>query len=193
MTKIYQVQKRRGINRRLANRGNFKTLYNKSMTNKSQQLQDNNHKNAIGEQNSEEELDQEEIQDSLEHQIAESGKSDVERSDRIVDANDSFNMDDYDGSLNGSIDDVELHKRNFADMKDDRQIVKIAATNDKFKLVERPRFLFSFDTTTWENKFATSVFRKHFTTELCTYITKAIFDLFLGQALVYSIYKQDQI
>ena len=163
------------------------------MTNKSQQLQDNNHKNAIGEQNSEEELDQEEIQDSLEHQIAESGKSDVERSDRIVDANDSFNMDDYDGSLNGSIDDVELHKRNFADMKDDRQIVKIAATNDKFKLVERPRFLFSFDTTTWENKFATSVFRKHFTTELCTYITKAIFDLFLGQALVYSIYKQDQI
>jgi len=102
-------------------------------------------------------------------------------------------MDDYDGSLNGSLDDVELHKRNFADMKDDRQIVKIAATNDKFKLVERPRFLFSFDTTTWENKFATSVFRKHFTTELCTYITKAIFDLFLGQALVYSMYKQDQI
>ena len=116
----------------------------------------------------------------MEHHIAESNKSDVERSDRIVDANDSINMDDYDGSLNGSIDDVELHKRNFADMKDDRQIVKIAATNDKFKLVERPRFLFSFDTTTWENKFATSVFRKHFKTELCTYITKAIFDLFLG-------------
>lgn len=71
-------------------------------------------------------------------------------------------------------------------MKDDRQIVKIAATNDKYKLVERPRFLFSFDTVTWESKFATSVFRKHYKTELCTYLTKAVFDVLLSQALVYS-------
>lgn len=61
MTKIYQVQKRRGINRRLANRGNFKNLYNKSASSKPQQLQDNNHNGAIGEQNSEEELNMEEI------------------------------------------------------------------------------------------------------------------------------------
>ena len=38
-------------------------------------------------------------------------------------------------------------------MKDDRQIVKIAALNDKYKLVERPRFLAFFDTVTWESKF----------------------------------------
>lgn len=78
-------------------------------------------------------------------------------------------------------------------MKDDRAIVKIAATNDKYKLVERPRFLFSFDTMTWESKFATSVFRKHFQTELCTFLTKAVFDLLLSQALVYAYYKNSRI
>ena len=98
-------------------------------------------------------------------------------------------MDDYEDSDNGSFDDIEQQKHNFTNLKDDRQIVKIAATNDKYKLVERPRFLFSFDTTTWENKFATSVFRKHFNTELCTFLTKAVFDLFLSQALVYAMYK----
>ena len=118
------------------------------------------------------------------------GKGSVARSDRIIDPNDSLNQE---GSLNGSLDDHEFNKRNFAEMKDDRAIVKIAAINDKYKLVERPRFLFSFDTTTWESKFATSVFRKHFSTELCTYLTKVCFDLLMSQALVYAIWKTDRI
>lgn len=78
-------------------------------------------------------------------------------------------------------------------MQDDRHIVKIAALNDKYKLVERPRFLSSFDTITWENKFATSVFRKHFRTEICTFITKGIFDTLLAEATVYSFYLTENV
>mmetsp|Transcript_34053 Transcript_34053/g.44958 ORF Transcript_34053/g.44958 Transcript_34053/m.44958 type:complete len:155 (+) Transcript_34053:2682-3146(+) len=111
------------------------------------------------------------------------GQGSVALSEQMINANDSYNQDD---SLNGSVDEVEFQKRNFSDMQDDRQIVKIAAINDKYKLVERPRFLSSFNTTTWESKFATSVFRKHFRTEICTFITKGIFDLMLAESLVYS-------
>ena len=73
-------------------------------------------------------------------------------------------------------------------MKDDRTIVKIPALNDKYKLVERPRFLISFSMVTWEGKFATSVFQKYFQTELCTYFTKGIIDLLLSEAIVYAYY-----
>ena len=55
--------------------------------------------------------------------------------------------------MNGSIEDVNFNRRNFADYQDDRKIVKMAALNDKYKLVERPRFLFSFENTIWEGKF----------------------------------------
>ena len=80
-------------------------------------------------------------------------------------------------SLDGSFDDANFNRRNFSDYQDERKIVKLAALNDKYKLVERPRFLFSFETTTWETKFQTWVFRKHFATELSTYIMKSVFDL----------------
>ena len=53
--------------------------------------------------------------------------------------------------------------------------------------------MFSFDTTTWESKFATSVFRKHYRTELCTFLTKAGFDFLISQTLVYAMYKTDRI
>ena len=78
-------------------------------------------------------------------------------------------------------------------MQDDRQIVKIAAINDKYKLVERPRFLVSFDTVTWESKFATSVFQKHFKTEICTFIAKGILDLLLAEAMVFSVHGHIQL
>ena len=51
------------------------------------------------------------------------------QSDHVVDQNESMNLD---GSLNRSLDDDEFNKHNFAGMKDDKSIVKIAATNDKY-------------------------------------------------------------
>ena len=77
------------------------------------------------------------------------------------------------------MEDENFNRRNFSDYQDDRKIVKLAALNDKYKLVERPRFLFAFENTIWEGKFATWVFRKHFGTEFFTYIMKCVFDIIL--------------
>ena len=82
-------------------------------------------------------------------------------------------------SFEGNIEDAAFNRRNFSDYQDDRKIVKIAAINEKYKLVERPRFLFSFDNITWENKFAAWVFRRHFHTELYTFIMRGLADLIL--------------
>jgi len=60
------------------------------------------------------------------------------------------------------VEDDGFNLYNFTEMKDDRTIVKIAALNDKYKLVERPRLLLNFNLVTWESKFATSVFQKNF-------------------------------
>ena len=57
-----------------------------------------------------------------------------------MNVNESIQDDNY--SLNGSLEDVTFNRRNFSDYQDDRKIVKLAALNDKYKLVERPRFLF---------------------------------------------------
>ena len=92
--------------------------------------------------------------------------------------------DDNNKSLNGSVEDVNFNRRNFSDYQDDRKIVKLAALNDKYKLVERPKFLFSFENSTWEGKFATWVFRKHFHTEFYTYVMKSILDIVLTQAAI---------
>lgn len=87
-------------------------------------------------------------------------------------------------SLDGSFEEVDFNRRNFSDYQDDRKLVKIAAVNDKYKLVERPRFLFSFETTTWENKFQTWIFRKHFATEMSNFISKIVFDIILAQSAI---------
>lgn len=44
--------------------------------------------------------------------------------------------------------------RIYEDLRDDRAIVKKAALNDKYKLVERPRYLLNFETREWESRFA---------------------------------------
>lgn len=81
---------------------------------------------------------------------------------------------------------MNFNRRNFNDYQDDRKIVKIAALNDRYKLVERPRFLISFENTTWESKFGAWVFRKHFATEITNYIMRAVFDFVLAQAAIIS-------
>jgi len=59
-------------------------------------------------------------------------------------------------------DGNEYDKRVLEDLKDDRAIVKKAALNDKYKLVERPKFLMNFETREWEGRYAATQFRKHF-------------------------------
>lgn len=189
---FFTVQKRRGMNRRLAYQSNQKN-HNKNQLGRGILADKKEAKlDSDGERWNEGAGNDIEASERTYHSYN-SVQSDIMydlRSERMIEQNESFNLD---GSLNESYEDDEFNKHNFAEMKDDRAIVKIAATNDKYKLVERPRFLFSFETMTWENKFATSVFRKHFQTELCTFITKALFDLLLSQALVYAYYKNNRI
>lgn len=116
------------------------------------------------------------------------GNNSVNRSEQII--NESYQDDN--NSLDGSLEDVNFNGRNFNDYQDDRKIVQIAALNDKYKLVERPRFLLQFDNTTWESKFGAWVFRKHFQTELANYIMKAVFDFVLAQAAIIQKYGKDR-
>ena len=192
----YSVQKRRGMNRRLAyQHGNFKNLRSKSPVDQSKKAGTWKDE-QLQARDSEEELPIDEVKASddessrldSEHSP---DKGSIARSEHLLNANDSFNQEQ---SLDdGSDDETVFSKRNFSDMQDDRQIVKIAAINDKYKLVERPRFLVSFDTMTWESKFATSVFRKHFKTEICTFIAKGILDLLLAEAVVFSVHGEVSI
>lgn len=108
-----------------------------------------------------------------------------------MNVNESIQDENY--SLNGSLEDINFNRRNFSDYQDDRKIVKLAALNDKYKLVERPRFLFQFENTIWEGKFATWVFRKHFGTEFFTYVMKCVYDIILVQAAVVANYRLDRI
>lgn len=70
--------------------------------------------------------------------------------------------DDENTSDANVFDGNEFDKRVFEDLRDDRAIVKKAAQNDKYKLVERPKFLMNFETREWEGRYAATQFRKHF-------------------------------
>ena len=49
-------------------------------------------------------------------------------------------------SLNDSLEDNRIGSNNkLIDIKDDKHIVSSAAQNDRYNLVERPRFLFQFE------------------------------------------------
>ena len=94
--------------------------------------------------------------------------------------------EDDDTSVDNGFDGNEFDKRIFEDLKEDRAIVKKAAQNDKYKLVERPKFLINFETREWESKYAATQFRKHFSQEACNFVTQSIFDVLMLQGLIYS-------
>lgn len=60
--------------------------------------------------------------------------------------------DDEQHSDERSMED-SFNKLNFDEVRDDKQIVKIAAQNDRYRLVERPRFLMNFESREWEGQF----------------------------------------
>ena len=182
----FVVQKQRGLSQKVL-RNVKKKIEGK------EQNDVNKGKNLFTTQKDEQEQSDDE-KDNKEHVLSnednESGQSSAKGSiastERRIDENESNKGD---GSFNGSLEDDGFNLYNFTEMKDDRTIVKIAALNDKYKLVERPRLLLNFNLVTWESKFATSVFQKNFQTEICTYFTKGIIDLLLSEAIVYAIYK----
>lgn len=122
VTICYSVQKRRGMNRRLAyQHGNFKNLRSKSPADQSKKT-----KVARDEQiqarDSEEELPIEDMKASDDESSRlnserSGGKGSIARSERMFNQNDSFNQDQ---SLDGSDDETVFSKRNFSEMQDDR-------------------------------------------------------------------------
>ena len=94
--------------------------------------------------------------------------------------------DDEKISETNYFDGNEFDKRIFEDLKDDRAIVKKAALNDKYKLVERPKFLMNFETREWEGRYAATQFRKHFNQEACNFVTQSVFDVLMMQGFIYS-------
>ena len=65
-------------------------------------------------------------------------------------------------------------------------IVKIPATNDRYKLVERPRFLLYFENKDWESQFTEHLYSKYFSQEVCNFFTKCILDILMIQVYLYS-------
>jgi len=106
--------------------------------------------------------------------------------------NESFKEAEDKQSLDASLEDISFNRNNFSDYQDDRKIVKIAALNDKYKLVERPRFLFLFENTTWESKFGAWIFQKHVKTEIATFVIKSAADVLLAQAGVIAVHHWDK-
>ena len=66
-----------------------------------------------------------------------------------------------------------------SDLKDDKQIVKSAAQNERYNLVERPRFLFTFELREQENMFFSFLLQWNFSTEIFQQGSKALFDLII--------------
>ena len=71
-------------------------------------------------------------------------------------------LDDNNSSVAHVFHENDYERRIFEELKDDKAIVKKAAQNDRYKLVERPKFLMSFESREWEGRYAAKQFRRHF-------------------------------
>ena len=81
----------------------------------------------------------------------------------------------------------------FSELKDDKQIVKSAAQNERYNLVERPKFLISFDLKEQEYRFYASILQDNASTEIFQQVSKAIFDLVVTEALCWMVLNEDEI
>jgi len=73
--------------------------------------------------------------------------------------------------------------------KDDKLIVKRLAENERYNLVERPRFLFSFDLNEQEKMFFAFLLTQNFSSELFHNIAKALFDVVIVEFLCWEFLK----
>ena len=74
------------------------------------------------------------------------------------------------------------------ELKDDKQIVKSAALNERYNLVERPRFLTSFELKDQEQVFLHSLLKQNYSLEVFQLVSKSIIDLIIIECLVYSYF-----
>jgi hypothetical protein len=74
------------------------------------------------------------------------------------------------------------------ELKDDKQIVKSAAQNDRYNLVERPRFLISFELKDQEQAFLHSLLKDNYSLEVFQLVSKSIIDLIIIECLVYTFF-----
>ena len=129
----------------------------------------------MGEQKKEEEKQPvsylEELYGAASDRSGSSSKNEGYISERSADDMLAADSDDEKMSDSNQFDGNEFDKRIFEDLRDDRAIVKKAALNDKYKLVERPKFLMNFETREWEGRYAATQFRKHFNQEACNFVT----------------------
>ena len=79
----------------------------------------------------------------------------------------SYGEEDHE-SIDDSLEEQHVGHNmiKFSDMKDDKQIVKSAAQNDRYGLVERPKFLFHFDLKEQEHKFYANQLQENSSTEI---------------------------
>lgn len=77
------------------------------------------------------------------------------------------------------------------ELKDDKQIVKSAALNEIYNLVERPRFLLSFELKEQENAFLHSLLKENYSLEVFQLVSKQIIDLIIIECLVFTFFGSD--
>jgi len=128
----------------------------------------------------------EELYGAASYRSGSSSKNEGYISERDNDDMLAVDSDEDNASVENYFDGNEFDKRIFEDLRDDRAIVKKAAQNDKYKLVERPKYLINFETREWEGRYAATQFRKHFSQEACNFITQSIFDVLMMQGFIYS-------
>ena len=76
------------------------------------------------------------------------------------------------------------------ELKDDKQ--KSAAQNDMYNLVERPRFLLSFELRDQEQAFLHQLLKQNYSLEVFQLVSKSIVDLVIMECLVYTFFGSDQ-
>lgn len=87
------------------------------------------------------------------NQSVESGRISGYPSEKDQDSDDD-NMSDKSNDFS-----AQNNLLNYGDFKDDRQIVKNAAENDKYNLVERPKYLLGFELKDQEADFMRNIFQ----------------------------------
>ena len=110
--------------------------------------------------------------------------SSVQNDDTDRDEQKSLNDDSFEDDVAGNI-----LKTN--ELKDDKQIVKSAAQNDRYNLVERPRLLISFELKDQEQAFLHSLLKQNYSLEVFQLVSKAIIDLVIIECLVYTFFGSD--
>ena len=92
-------------------------------------------------------------------------------------------------SLNDSLEDNRIGSNNkLIDIKDDKHIVNSAAQNERYNLVERPRFLFTFELKEQESVFFLHLLNQNYNLETFQQVAKVLLDFVVIAGLLYTYF-----